>query len=354
MWRSPFSFLFNTISPLLSTTTSRLRMTLSTSSLSRVSLDAAGLVALADLTSIAERTALRGDASWLDVLFLAPGIHRQQQAADINRSEYPICGAMTSGYVFRVENQATVAFLQKVGKTGHLTVIQVDSPDENKNRIIKNLKSLLAPPNLAPSVFYLLGISFSIVAVALVSAAEDWWGLGVLAMLIGARLINTIVIKRRAQPAWKGAKEPGVMGDLLVLLSQDRWVRIQGTVDDLKVVTAGQWLRDEETVESFFTAFATLLVYTAAALVPNTSNLAALILILLTLSSAGLLGLSNSLTKDLTMFGRTLRVSQTPKQYPRRLVMAEELIAESQRRDWAVRMGLVLPDKGDTATQVSV
>lgn len=329
-------------------------MSLKASSISRVSLDAAGIVALADLTSIAERTALKGSASWLDVLFLAPGIHRQQQASDINKSEYPVCAAMTTGYVFRVENQATVAFLQRVGKTGHLTVVQVGSQVEEGNFVITRLKDLFATRHLASSLSYLLGISFSIVAIALLFLAEDWWALGVLAMLIAARTINTAVIKRRAQPAWKGAKEPGVMGDLLVLLSQDRWVRIQGTVDDLKVVTAGQWLRDEETVESFFTALATLLVFTAAALVPNTSNVGALIIILLVLSSAGLLGLTNSLTRDLTMCGRTLRVSQKPKSYSRRLIMAEELIAESKRRDWAIRMGLVLPETRDAAVQVSV
>jgi hypothetical protein len=45
-------------------------------SISGISLDAAGLVALADLNTIAQRTAIVGSASLLDCLVLAPGIHR--------------------------------------------------------------------------------------------------------------------------------------------------------------------------------------------------------------------------------------------------------------------------------------
>ncbi|KAF9525596.1 hypothetical protein CPB83DRAFT_859270 [Crepidotus variabilis] len=44
---------------------------------------------------------------------------------------------------------------------------------------------------------------------------------------------------------WKRAREPGVKSDLLVLLSQDQWVRMKGIVDDLKAATSGQWLHDQ-------------------------------------------------------------------------------------------------------------
>ncbi|KAJ2894476.1 hypothetical protein MKZ38_007515 [Zalerion maritima] len=45
-----------------------------------VSLSAGGLLALADLSTVAQRTALAGGASWLDALLLAPGLHYQQAA----------------------------------------------------------------------------------------------------------------------------------------------------------------------------------------------------------------------------------------------------------------------------------
>ncbi|KAL1961702.1 hypothetical protein VTN77DRAFT_1306 [Rasamsonia byssochlamydoides] len=90
----------------------------------------------------------------------------------------------------------------------------------------------------------------------------DWWGVFSLLVLMAARLCNVVVIRQRCRDVgWKGASEPGVRGDLLVLLSQDRWVRLQGAVDDLKAVTSGQWMRDRTFVEDILSALATLLVY---------------------------------------------------------------------------------------------
>jgi hypothetical protein len=57
-----------------------------------------------------------------------------------------------------------------------------------------------------------------------------------------------------------GALEPDVQGDLLVLLSQDRWVRIRGLVDDLKAMTSGSWLREATASEQVVTTLATLSV----------------------------------------------------------------------------------------------
>ncbi len=78
---------------------------------SPTTLEAAGFIALVDLPAVTQRTALVGVACFLDVLVLVPGIHKQQCADEINRGEFPTTGAMTSGYVFRVENPATVSYL---------------------------------------------------------------------------------------------------------------------------------------------------------------------------------------------------------------------------------------------------
>lgn len=72
--------------------------------------------------------------------------------------------------------------------------------------------------------------------------------------------LQHLIIRRRSKSTWAGASEPDVTGDLHVLLGQNRWARIQGTVDDLKLVTSGQWLRDENTAESWVGALATVLV----------------------------------------------------------------------------------------------
>ncbi|KIP09001.1 hypothetical protein PHLGIDRAFT_506217 [Phlebiopsis gigantea 11061_1 CR5-6] len=302
-----------------------------------VSLDAAGLVALADLKSIAIRTALTGSASMLDILFLAPGIHCQRDASEVNGGEHPTAGAMTNGYVFHIENQATVSYLQTVGKTGHLTTIRVSGEVPRKHGL---LLSLLQTDFWATAL-YLIGIALTAITLVLLGVIRDWWGLGVVCMLLVARILNVLVIRRRTVLGWKGAPEPGVEGDLLILLSQDRWVRMRGMVDDIKNVTAGQWLREEETVESFVVSFATLLVYGSAALAGNASTVGSLLMACLLLVSAGILGLCNAATKTLRMFDRIVSVEGEPKRYERRLEMAHDLVLEMRRDDWAVDMGLI-------------
>lgn len=193
---------------------------------------------------------------------------------------------------------------------------------------------------------------------AVLGSIRDSWALGVLGMLVLARVINMLIIRRRAVVGWKGEPEPDVQGDLLVLLSQDRWVRLRGLVDDLKMVTAGQWLRDPTPLERFATAISTLLVYCAAALAPNSSTVGSLFIIILLLCSVFLLEICNALTRDLTLFGRRVFVEGPPKHYTRRLLMAEEMIEDHRKeliqagkdpRGWAVQMGLVLPEKGGTS-----
>lgn len=141
---------------------------------------------------------------------------------------------------------------------------------------------------------------------------------------------------------------------MLVLLSQDRWVRIQGAVDDLKRVTSGQWLRDPTVIEGFATSFATLLVYGSAAVASNASRVGLAFIVGLLLISVALLGLCNSLTKNLQMFGCTMRVVKEAKRYHRRLDMANELIEASGRNDWAISMGLITPPTNSQAVKVTV
>ncbi len=69
-------------------------------------------------------------------------------------------------------------------------------------------------------------------------------------MLVLSRTINVFIIKRRAPDSsvWKGAEEEG-RGDLHIVLSQDRWTRLQRDISDVKRVMAGQRLRDEDRVD---------------------------------------------------------------------------------------------------------
>ncbi|KAK0492375.1 hypothetical protein EDD18DRAFT_513178 [Armillaria luteobubalina] len=303
---------------------------------SNVALQAAGIIALADLPAVTIRTALSGTASYSDALVLAPGMHQQQSVSEINCGEFPITGAMTSGYVFRIENPATVYFLQSIGVIGHLVTARVDSPAQNQ--------TLFDPATLLYALCPVLTI---VVAVSL-ALIRDWWGLGVLGGFVVSRFINVVVIKQRNEDSWKGQKEQGVKGDLLILLCHDRWVRLQGAVDDLKAVTSGQWLRDLTSLESFAITCTTTLVYVSVVLSCNTSPVGNLLIGTLLLSTAMLLTVCNSLTGELRMCGRVIHRVGAPKKYERRLDLAYELIAEMEgRKDWAISMGLVLRDSGE-------
>ncbi|KAK0488380.1 hypothetical protein EDD18DRAFT_1420255 [Armillaria luteobubalina] len=300
-----------------------------TSSISGITLESAGLVALADLSTVAVRTALTGTASYLDVFVLAPGMHQQQSAVKINDGELPNTGSMTNGYVFRVENPATVSYLRHIGRTGKLVTAEVSlKPTHSPSNRLCNLD--LSPrtnpffvSGIRATLLYLTCPIFTIVVFALLVAIRDWWAVVVLGMLVIARLINVVVIKRRSEEGWKGKKEPDVNGDLFILLSQDRWT----------------------SEENFAVGFATLLVYASAALAGNASTVGSLHIACLLLCSAALLSLCNSSTECLQMFGCVVRRKGDRKDYAQRLDMVKDLIRETQRDDWALAMGLIKSDE---------
>ena len=304
------------------------------------SLDAVGLIALADLSTIARRTASLGSSSLLDALVLCPGIHRQQNAADLNKGEFPATAALTTGYVFRIENQATVAYLQRVGITGHMVTLSVEKLEKG---LLTRLKTALLGPSIAilPSLLVLVAASLTCASLILLVVLIDWWGFAILLSLISARSLNIMLICRRTKPGWHGALEPGKKGDLLVLLSQDRWLRLQGPVDSLKTVTSGQWLNDMTFFDSSLEASATLLVYLSAALASNASATGKIILLALLLVSVGLVGISNELEEDLYMHNHIVKKKGQSRAYARRLDLAQDLIKETGRSDWAIELGMV-------------
>jgi hypothetical protein len=128
-----------------------------------------------------------------------------------------------------------------------------------------------------------------------------------------------------------------------VLVSQDRWIRIKGLVDDLKIVTSGQWLRSITSREGFAVAFATLLVYATAALAGNASKNGSITILFLLLVSISLLGLSNEVSRSFHMHGCVLKVRGPAVAYARRLDLAE-LIKSSKRKDWALGLGMIGPE----------
>ena len=310
-----------------------------------LSLDAAGLVALADLSTIARRTAFTGTSALADILILCPGLHKQLEAPKLNDGEYPACAAMTTGYAFRVENQAMVIFLQKVGLTGHLTCLNVAGAPLRPSGLWQTLSGLHnyrgAP--MLPAFAYFLAAMLTPSVLVLMALLEDWWGFAVVCILMFARAINVLVIRRLSIPQWKGELEPGEQSDLIILVSQDRWIRMRGATDDVKVITSGTWLQDPTFLQSSLVGFATLLVYLDAALAGNATKEGKVLLIILLFCSVGLLALVNEHTKVFRMYGRTISVEGPPQPYNRRLTLTKKLMRESGRSDWAIRLGMAQP-----------
>ncbi|OCL08576.1 hypothetical protein AOQ84DRAFT_260101, partial [Glonium stellatum] len=314
------------------------------SQMDAIRLNAAAILALAELPTIAERTALAGSSEFLECLILCPGLHKQQSATNLNKAEFPATAALTTGYVFRVENSATVHYLQRVGRTGHLTKLDVSArgphpPSVNRRNASQAPDRPLLEP--FPFLLHLSALLPTPIAIAILLNLQDWWACAVIAMLVLCRLLNIVVIRRRSSTFWAGASEPGVHGDLLILLSRDRWIRMRGFVDDLKAVTSGEWLRDPTGLESFAVNSATTLVYIAIVVSGNCSSTGSLVIILLLLTSAILLGASNILLTKQTMRDRVICVAGEPVKYQRRLDLAEQLIKETGRKDWAIGLGMI-------------
>lgn len=93
-------------------------------------LSAGGLLVLADLSTIAQRTAIAGGSSWLDALLLAPGLH-YQQAADALEKETAKYNAIEASQgkdkisAYSITNAATIRYLQKVGRQGETVTVDV-------------------------------------------------------------------------------------------------------------------------------------------------------------------------------------------------------------------------------------
>jgi hypothetical protein len=183
-----------------------------------------------------------------------------------------------------------------------------------------------------------------------------------ISLLLLSRFLSIITLRARttspSSSSWHGQSEPGVKGDLLILLSEDRWIRMKGLVDDLKAVTSGSWLLSRPGPPTYPTILyeimdwiAGLLVYIAAIVLVNAPNRDEIILVLYVLLGHGALAMHNATSSELVINDRRLNVSSQAgsgvKKYSHRLAMARELVKEMGRSDFAVRLGMLNPDDVD-------
>ncbi|KJZ75848.1 hypothetical protein HIM_04672 [Hirsutella minnesotensis 3608] len=322
-----------------------------------LSLSAGGLLALADLNTIAQRTVIAGGSSWLDALVLAPGLHYQQAADALDRKvDNDVTAAIEArdgGVQVRyvISNTAFVNFLRRlwreVNQTDTMTLDVAMPRDGGKKRDMEVLgrrlsklvrgrppspNSSLPPPPVEMDwlshVLYLLSPLLTSAAILFMVLLGDWWGLSFIISLMLSRILNIWSIKQRSRPepehrgrAHTPCREhdddddnqaDGDCDDRLteyaIDLGDGRRAVLRGLSSDLQAVTTKTWLRAKTNLDDFLEAAAKLLVYLVAAFSGNLSQAGAIVLMALLLISAGLLGLSNAHARGLQMNGRVARL----------------------------------------------
>ncbi|KAH6854882.1 hypothetical protein B0I37DRAFT_42039 [Chaetomium sp. MPI-CAGE-AT-0009] len=337
-----------------------------------LTLSISGVLALADLQAIAERTAITGGASWMDVLVVAPGIHYQQAADELFRKGGGAAAIVDvvdefegSAVTFKLNNAATANYILNVAKPGETVTLDVgrivaargryklhlsDSGDEATAwREGKSTKT-----GWVSHVLYLAGPILTVATITILVLFKDWWGIILTLALMTSRLLNVWVIKQRAKREDKDNKngerrsppikrsrsrsttrsgrgrEPAVppteerrhrlsisatrqrISQFLVRLNDAEhrtMVRLRGKAADIREVTARSWLRRKTVMEGYLEAIAKLLVYLVAALSGNMTQSGAMTVMALLLITAGLLALSNACAKNLVVNGVAVGVA---------------------------------------------
>ncbi|KAF1729534.1 hypothetical protein CRV24_010071 [Beauveria bassiana] len=322
-----------------------------------LSFSAGGLLALADLGTIARRTAVVGGASWLDALVLAPGLHYQQaadalleQAATLASEpglaavavERPPGGRATSAVMgsssssssaprsYAIRNIAMADYLRRLwagedagdGAAAEKKTVVVGvrveggkDADESGKMLLRSgmailrrqrrQKAQVAAAAAADDDLWRLSPSLrplpllTLAATVFMVLLGDFWGLSSLLALMLARLLNIFSIRQRSSSPPSPFSSSSLSADnhlteYVVEVNARRAVLLRGLASDVQAVTTRAWLRERSSADSYREAAGKLLVYGVAAFGGNMTQAGSLVLAGLLLASAGLLGLSNA------------------------------------------------------------
>ncbi|CAM1506090.1 Fc.00g057310.m01.CDS01 [Cosmosporella sp. VM-42] len=297
-----------------------------------LTLSAGGILALADLQTVARRTALAGGSSWFDALVLAPGLHYHQACDSLDREDLPgwFGGQLTAVEVggaqvrYVINNIVTLNYLKQLYRDGGSDVLMIDVGLIKPSALAKKVQQMLIrkrtlsdkddddDENLLPDLdwmshlLYLVSPTLTVAAITFMVLLEDWWGLSFILALILSRLMNIWAIKQRSKPSALLIRpsNDGRLTEYAIDIGLGRSVRIRGIDTDLQALTTQAWLRAKSHVDGYLEASAKLIVFLVAALSGNLSQAGAIVLVSLLLISAALLGLSNAHMKGFRMHGR--------------------------------------------------
>ncbi|KAK6839732.1 hypothetical protein PG995_007009 [Apiospora arundinis] len=194
------------------------------------SVSAGGVIALADLSTIAQRTAIAGGSSWLDAFLLAPGLHYQQAADALANSgssgmdsggpgaspSYAAIERLKEGKTstYNITNPATVRYLQRVAaaaqRDGYPVMVDVGTLPERRywstgrgRRSVGQRANIWKdqPADLGwiSHLLYLASPILTVAAFIFMILLQEWWGVGLLLALMLSRVLNIWVIKQRAK-----------------------------------------------------------------------------------------------------------------------------------------------------------
>ncbi|KAM3541817.1 hypothetical protein BM221_009355 [Beauveria bassiana] len=341
-----------------------------------LSFSAGGLLALADLGTIARRTAVVGGASWLDALVLAPGLHYQQAAdalleqaatlasepglaavAVVSSSSssaprsYAIRNIAMADYLRRLwagQNAGDGAAAEKKTVVVGVRVEGGKDADESGKMLLRSgmailrrqrrQKAQVAAAAAAAAaaddddlwqlvwlshLLYVLSPLLTLAATVFMVLLGDFWGLSSLLALMLARLLNIFSIRQRSSssPPPPSSSSSSLSADnhlteYVVEVSARRAVLLRGLASDVQAVTTRAWLRERSSADSYREAAGKLLVYGVAAFGGNMTQAGSLVLAGLLLASAGLLGLSNAKARggELRVHGRVARPERPSSQ----------------------------------------
>ncbi|CAJ2503706.1 Uu.00g111000.m01.CDS01 [Anthostomella pinea] len=219
----------------------------------------AGLLALADLGTIAQRTRIVGGSSWLDALLLAPGLHYQQAAdalvgggggggsmrggagggdpvSSYSAVELVVGGSGGEGEggkttTYNITNAAMLQYLRRVSRAGERVVVDVGMLPKRDGFYSWRSWGMGGPGSMGSGsrsrrrrssgggrqratiwqdegadlgwlshVLYLASPVLTVAAVVFMILLREWWGVGLLLALMFSRILNIWVIKQRCQP----------------------------------------------------------------------------------------------------------------------------------------------------------
>ncbi|CAP67600.1 uncharacterized protein PODANS_1_14930 [Podospora anserina S mat+] len=324
-----------------------------------ISLSAGGLLALADLQTIAKRTAITGGASWADAFLLAPGLHYQQAAGDLFRKGGSGGASAITKIVdqsspdrevtLQLNNAATAEYIQSIAKPGQEVVLDIGRVRETTRgkryflRRSNGGRSAVAWSEeeegvdgglgWVSHVLYLSTLFLTMGTIQELMMIKGWCLMSILGYMT-SRLLNICIIKRRTSqqprdPSPSRSPKQSKSGSrhrsrsrvseyarraatYLVSFGDDNKtaVRLRGKMSDLGAVTSDAWLRSKTNVEGYLEATAKLIVWVVAALSGNMTQVGSLMMMVLLILSAGLLAVSNSRAGGVRVNGRVAKLGK--------------------------------------------